>query len=144
MRRLTLILVLALIIAVTGREVYDFLVTNAGIQYFSSEPRRLLYVLLLGIAGGLVALGISRLSPGSQRELKLTALGAFGTFLIAVLGLFAHHIISSASMVTEGRMWGSVVTAYALFLVLAGIVWLEFRHVWKQREVGRPTNGLSQ
>jgi hypothetical protein len=94
MRRLPLILGLALIVAMTVREVYDFFVTNAGIHYFSSEPRRLLYVLLLGAAGGVAAFMISRLSPNSQRALKLTALGAFGTFLIAVLGLFAYHLIA--------------------------------------------------
>jgi hypothetical protein len=144
MRRLPLILGLALIIAMTAREVYDFFVTNASIQYFSSQPRRLLYVLLLGVAGGVVALVISRLSPGAQRTLKLTALGAFGTFLVAVLGLFAYHLMSSASMVTEARMWGWVAVAYTMFVVIAAVVWLEFRQVWKQGEMERPTNGSSK
>lgn len=67
MRRLPLILGLTLIVAMTAWEVYRFFVTHEGIRYFSSEPRRLVLVILLGLAGGVVALGISRLSPGSQR-----------------------------------------------------------------------------
>ena len=31
---------------------------------------------------------------------------------------------------------------YALYLVLAGGVWLEFGHVWKQRDVQRPTEAI--
>ena len=132
MRRLALILGLVLIIAMTVREVYDFFVTNEGIRYFSSQPRRLLYVMLLGAAGGMVALGISRLPPGSRRTLRLAALGTLGTFLIGILAAFAYHLISWASMVTEAGMWGWVAAGYASFVVIAGLVWLEFRHVWRQ------------
>ena len=70
MRRIPLILGLVLIAALIVHDVYEFFVTNEGIRYFSSEPSRLLYVILLGIAGGMVALGISRISPASQRKLK--------------------------------------------------------------------------
>ncbi len=132
MRRLPLILGLALIVAGTVREVYDFFVTNEGIRYFSSEPRRLLYVLLLGVAGGMVAFGISRLSPGSQRTLKLAVLGTFGVFLIAGLGLFAYHLTWAAPMVTEAGMWGWIVALFTSFAVIAGLLWLEFRKVWRQ------------
>jgi hypothetical protein len=62
MRRLPLILGLALIVALTIWEIYDFFVTNEGVRYFSSEPGRLVYVVLLALAGGLVAFAISRLS----------------------------------------------------------------------------------
>ena len=70
MRRVSLILSVLLIVALTIWEVYDFVVANEGIQYFSSDPRRLLYVMLLGILGGVVAWGISRSSTGAQREPK--------------------------------------------------------------------------
>ena len=132
MRRLPLIIGLALIVALTVRESYDFFATNEGVRYFSSEPRRLLHVMLLGLAGGLVAFGISRLSPGSQRTLKLTVLGTFGTLLLGVLGLFAFHLTWAAPMVSEAGMWGWIAAALASFAVLAGLVWFEFRQVWRR------------
>ncbi len=132
MRRLPLILGLTLIVAMTLWEVYDFFVTNEGLRYFSSEPRRLVYVVLLGLAGGLVALAISRRSPASRRTLKLTTLGTFGTLLLGVLGLFAYHLTWAAPMVTEAGMWDWIATAFLLFAVMAVLVWLEFRQVWRR------------
>ena len=132
MRRLPLILGLLLIVALTVHDVYAFFVTDEGIQYFSSEPRRLLYVVLLGVAGGIVAFMISRLSPVSQRKLKFAALGGFGAFIICVVGLFAYHLSWAAPKITEAGLWGWVAAALLSFIVVAAAVWLEFRHVWRQ------------
>jgi hypothetical protein len=132
MRRLSLIFGLVLIAALTVHEVYEFLVTNEGIRYFSSQPRRLLYVMMLGVAGGIVACGISRLSPGSQRKLKLTTLGAIGTILPGAFGCLGFVLTWAAPMVTESGMWGWMAAALVLFAVLGGLVWLEFRQVWRQ------------
>ena len=132
MRRLPLILGLTLIVAMTIWEVYDFFVTNEGVSYFSSEPRRLVPVVLLGLAGGVVAFGISRLSPGSQRTLKLAALGTFGTVLLFALALFAYSVVRFAPMFSEGRAWGWMAAAFVPFAVLAILVWFEFRQVWRR------------
>ena len=132
MRRLPLIIGLALIVALTIRDLYDFFVTNEGVRYFSSEPRRLVYMVLLGLAGGLVAFGISRLSPGAQRTLKLAALGTFGTLLLGVLGLFAYHLPWTSPMVSEAGIWGWIVAAFLSFAVLAVLVWIEFCLVWRR------------
>jgi hypothetical protein len=132
MRRLPLILGLTLIVAMTVWEVYGFFVTNEGIRYFSSEPRRLVPVMLLGLAGGIVAFGISRLSPGSQRTLKLTALGTCGTVLLCGLGFFAYSLICSAPMVSEAGTWGWMAAAFVSFVVLGILVWFEFRQVCRR------------
>lgn len=132
MRRLPLILGVTLIVAMTIWEVYDFFVTNEGVTYFSSEPRRLVPVVLLGLAGGVVAFGISRLSPGSQRTLKLAALGAFGTALVFALAIFAYSVARFSSMVGEGGAWGWMAAAFASLAVLAILVWFEFRQVWRR------------
>jgi hypothetical protein len=117
-----------LIIALTAWELYDFFVTND----VSSDPRRLGYAVLLGIVGGLVAFGISRLAPSSQRTLKLATLGTFGTFLISVLGLFAYHLTWAAPMVSKAGMWGWIVAVFLSFTIIAILVWLEFRQVWRR------------
>lgn len=132
MRRLPLILGLALVVVLTIWEVYDFVVTNEGVRYFSSEPRRLAYVMILGLTGGLVAFGISRQSPGSQRTLMLTALGTFGVLLLGVLGLFAYHLTRAASIVSEAGMWGWMAAAIVSVAVLAGLVWFEFHQKWRR------------
>ncbi len=101
MRHLPLLLGITLIVGMTIWEVSDFFVTNEGVRYFSSEPRRLVPVVLLGLAGGVVALVISRLSPRSQRTLKLAALGTFGALLLFTLALFAYSVGHLAPMVED-------------------------------------------
>jgi hypothetical protein len=132
MRRLSLIVGLALIAVMTVWEVYDFFVTNAGIRYFSSDPLRLVPVVLLGLAGGVVAFGISRLSPGLQRTLKLTALGSLGTILLCALGLFAYSFARFGPMVGEAGGSGWVAAALLSGAVMEVLVWLEFRQVWRR------------
>ena len=132
MRHLFLFLCLILIVAFTAQDLYQFYVTNAGVSYFSSEPRRLLYVVLLGVAGGIVALMIGRHSPGSQRNLKLTVLGGFAVFLTGFLGLFAYHLTVVAHMVTKAGMWGWVTASIVSFATVTAVVWLEFRQVWRK------------
>ena len=133
MRPVPLILGLVLITALIIHDVYEFFVTNEGIRYFSSEPRRLLYVMLLGVAGGIIAFGISRFSPASQRKLKLAALGGFGAFLIGALAFFGYlFYLLAAAAPKDTRMWGWIAAAFFSAAAAAGLVWLEFRQVWRQ------------
>ena len=53
MKRLPFILMIVFFAALIAAEVHDFLVTNEGISYFKSDWRRLLYVLVIGLMGGL-------------------------------------------------------------------------------------------
>ncbi len=132
MRRVPLILGLVLITALIIHDIYEFVVTNEGIRYFSSEPKRLLYVLLLGALGGLIALAISRLSPDSQRRLKLTGLGALGVSLTCGLAFFGFVIVSTGPMVRDAGMFWWVAVGLFGMGVAAGLVWLEFRQVLRQ------------
>ncbi len=133
MRRIALILGLVLIAGLTIHDIYEFFVTNEDVGYFSAKPVRLLYVVLLGIAGGLAALGISRLSPASQRNLKLVALGGFGILLVAALACFGHALyLLAVTPAIDSRLWGWIAAAFCFIAVAALLVWLEFRHVWRQ------------
>ena len=135
MRRVPLILGPVLITGLITHDVYEFFVTNEGIRYFSSEPRRLLYVTLLGVAGGLVAFGISRLSRASQRSLKLAALGAFGALLVAAIAYFGflfYLLAVAAPILKDARTWGWIAAAFCFVAVAAGVVWAEFHQVWRQ------------
>jgi hypothetical protein len=134
MRRIPLILGLVLITGLTIHDLYEFFVTNEGIRYFSSDPQRLIYVLLLGVAGAAIAIGISRLSPGSQRTLKLAALGTLGTILVGGSGLFAYYLARFLPMVWEAGKWGLAAAGlgFLSFSVAAVLVWLEFRQIWRR------------
>jgi hypothetical protein len=132
MRRVPLILGLVLIVALVVHEVYDFLVTNEGVRYFSSDARRLIYVMLLGIAAGMIAFGISRLSPRSQRKLKLVGLGTLGVFVTGGYA-FCAYVLSSAASVTPGAdIRGWAVTVLVSGVVVAALVWFEFLQVLRQ------------
>ena len=134
MRRMPLILGLVLITGLIIHDIYEFFVTNEGIRYFSSEPRRLLYVMLLGVVGGIVAFGISRLSPTSQRSLKLTALGGFGIFLVGAIAFFGYLLclLGAGPIAWGAGMWGCIAAGFVSVAVTAWVVWLEFRQVWRQ------------
>ena len=135
MRRIPLIFGLILIAGLIIHDIYEFFVTNEGIRYFSSEPRRLLYVMLLGVVGGIVALGISRLSPASQRHLKLCALGGFGALLVVGCAFFGHlfyRLVGAERQDGLGWVWIAWAVAFVPMTVAAGMVWMEFRQVWRQ------------
>lgn len=134
MRRIALILGLVLITGLIIHDLYEFFVPNEGVRYFSSDPRRLVFVMLLGVAGGVVAVGLSRLSPGSQRTLRLAVLGTFGTVLVSGLGLLTYHLARLLPMMREAAAWGLTAAAlgFLSFAVVAVLVWLEFRQIWRQ------------
>jgi hypothetical protein len=130
MRRIPLIVAYILILCMIVKDIYEFFVTNEGIRYYS-EPRRIFYVLVLGVIGGTTAFGISRISKRSQRNLKLTVLGTFGVFLAVAAGFFAVQLSKVATVLPElGMLWMGLIAGFAL---MAGIVGLEFRSVWRQR-----------
>ncbi len=132
MRRAALILALVLITSAIIHDICEFVAVNDGIRYFSSEPQRLLYVVLLSLLGGGVAYGIGRLSSNSQRTLKLAALGTFGTVLLVVLSLFAYLLARFAPMVSEAGMWGWVTAAFLSCSFIVVVVWVEFRKAWRR------------
>ena len=135
MRILPLILGLALVAVLTGLEVYDFFVTNDGIGYFASHPRRLLYVAVIGIAGGLLALAFSRVSSVSRRVLRLVVLGGIGACVTAYLAVFSARLASLPPMETEFAIWGGVAATLGSLSIVAALVWLEFYLVWSRRGV---------
>jgi H+/Cl- antiporter ClcA len=105
--------------------VHEFF-ANETIQYFSSEPHRLLYVAAIGIVGGFAALGFARLSPRAQRRVRIFAWGAAASILTTFVGYFAFRLASLSPLVVEsgGSAW--VVLALLLFSAIAAYLWFEF------------------
>jgi hypothetical protein len=134
MRRIPLILALVVVTGLIFQDIYDFFVTDEGVRYFSSQPQRLISVVLLGLAGGVVAVGISRLSPDYQRTLKLAVLGSFGTALLIVMCVFAYHLARLFPMMRDAGAWVLLSAAlwFVAFAAVAALVWLEFRQLWSR------------
>ena len=134
MRKIPLILGLTLLTILTVRDTYEFFMTDDGVGYFTSQPHRLLYVTIIGVVGGVLALAFSRLSPVARRTLRLVALGGFGMCITAFLAIFAARLASFTSMVTDSGLWGWVIAALVALSVATVLVWLEFYFAWRRHE----------
>jgi hypothetical protein len=136
MRRISLILVIVLITGLIIHDIYEFFVTNEGIRYFALKPMRLLYVMLLGISGGLVAFGISRFSPDAQRGLKLLLLGGVGVLLAVAVAFFGYQFyqlaVSGLPVAPLKWLWIAWAMAFVPIAAATAMVWLEFRRVWRK------------
>lgn len=120
-------LVATWLVADTAREFF----ANETNQYFLSEPQRLLYVAVIAIAGGFTALRFSRLSPRTQRHVRVFAWGAAAATLTAFVGYFAFRLVALSSLVFESSGGPSVLLALLLFLTIAGYLWFECYRAWK-------------
>lgn len=134
MRRLLLVLGLALLAILTIWDIYDFFVTDEGVRYFTSHPRRLGFVAAIAICGGLLALIFSRFSFSYRRRLTLLAVGGVASASTAFLGYFTYSLASVASLITQDGTWYWVLATIASLTVIASLLWFEFYQVYKRPE----------
>ena|SRR5258708_2420922 len=102
------------------------------IQYFSSEPHRLLYVAVIALVGGFAALCFARLSPSMLRRVRVFAWGAAASISTVFIGYFAFRLISLSSLLVKsgGSVW--VVLMLLFFSGIAIYLWFEFYREWKK------------
>jgi hypothetical protein len=110
--------------------VREFL-ANETLEYFATKPVRLLHVAAIAIVGGLAALGFARLSPSTQRQVRVFAWGAAASALTLFVVWFAFRLALLASLVVEsgGSVWGLL--AWLLFVAVAAYLWFEFYRAMK-------------
>ena len=111
--------------------VHDF-TTNDPIGYFSTEPHRLLYVAVIAMAGGLAALGFSRLSPRAQRNVRAFSWGAAATTMTWFIGYFVFRFLSLSSFIGESGGAMRVLLLLLFSCGLAAYCWFEFCRAWKR------------
>ena len=124
MKKWGIIIAAALVFAWLVVDTVREFLANETIQYFSSEPLRLLYVATVAIAGGFAALGFTRLSPRTQRHIKVFALGAVASTLTVFIGYFAFSMASHSSIVVESP--ARLVLALLILSACTAYLWLEF------------------
>jgi hypothetical protein len=129
-KRILFILALAVLPALLVHDVYEFVTSDDGLRYYTSEPRRLLYVLGLALGGGFAAFLFSRLKPQLQRGLKMSALGLVGASFTMCVWLFPYVLLRFRELLT----WhdGGLIAVGSMGCgALAGYFWFEFIQVWK-------------
>jgi len=131
MKRWSIIIAAALVAAWLVVDTVREFFANETIQYFSSQPHRLFYIAAIAIAGGFAALGFSRLSPRTQRQVRVFAWGAAASTLTAFVGYFAFRLASLTSLVVESDGTGWVLLALLLFSGIAAYLWFEFYRALK-------------
>ena len=75
MKKLPIILMLLFFAVLTAGEIRDFFVKDDGVAYFKNDGRRFLYVLLIGLIGGLAFGLFALLSKKMQASIKYLLTG---------------------------------------------------------------------
>jgi hypothetical protein len=132
MKRWSIIIAAALIavwlIVDTPRDFF----ASETIQYFSSEPHRLLYVAALAIAGGLAAFAFDRLSRQAQRRVHLFAWGAAASILTLCVGYMVFRLASLFWLVVESGGMLGVLLVLLILTAIAAYLWFEFYRAWQK------------
>jgi len=111
--------------------VHEFF-ANETMRYFSDNPHHLLYVALVGLAGGFAALGFDRLAAQSQRHVKLFCCGGCASILTAVVGYLAVRWTVLGGFITESGFTVGVLLVFLVPSGLAAFFWFEFYRAWKK------------
>ena len=138
MRRAALILALVLITSAIIHDICEFVAVNDGIRYFSSEPQRLLYVVLLSLLAlvFIVSLVIILFAAKEQKRvlgwfewlLKLfpaklrIKLQSFVDLFLQGLNIFEHHwsvlvaalVLTAVGVLLDGFYFFSLFRAFGL------------------------------
>src|SRR6267154_366734 len=89
----SIVAVTALAIFAIVDTIHDF-VANDTVHYFAEQPRRLLMVACIGIAGGFVAIAFERMPRRLHRILKLCAWGSAASLLTIFSGYFLFESVA--------------------------------------------------
>ena len=108
-------------------------VTRFGLM---SVPRRLgsVAATVIGIAGGLVALGFSVLSPRLQRRVKLAVLGSGASFVMLAGGYFAFRVASLPTRLDPAIPRHMPWILLLCIIGITGLLWFEFYQVLRSRD----------
>lgn len=132
MKRFFFILGLLMIAALTVAEIYDFFVTNQGVDYFSSHPQRLFYVAGIAVLGGVIAFAYGRLSATWKRTTRLSVLAVMA---VALTGFCCFMAVAAVRILAEPSFasyrW-PVAGCWLLFLAFAVWLWFEFWHLLRK------------
>lgn len=134
MKKLVPVFIYLLITALIWQDVYAFVVTDRGLEFYAQKPLRIVLIITVGIAGGLITFGYSKFTTHCQRIIKLSTLAliAFGMSLYAIWMTYMFCDLSILLVPLNdkaGEIRGEILRLALLpaaFLVLAGMLWFSF------------------
>jgi hypothetical protein len=102
-----------------------------SVKHFSSRPGDLLLVLPIACFVGLAALGLTRLLPRTQRQVRVFAWGVAASIVTALVAYFVYRFIALSSLVIDSGGGPWVAVTLFLFAAIAVYLWFEFYRAWK-------------
>jgi len=127
------IIIGSLFLIYTVRDIVNEWIANDPIQYFSKQPVYLLLVAGIAIAGGLMTLLFSRLSPRHQHCVKLLSLGSVAAILTGVAGYFLIAFARLSPTFGGYEFKRGFILISLCVSVLIVFAWLEFYQVYKSQ-----------
>jgi hypothetical protein len=111
--------------------IYDF-VTSDPINYFFREPRQILVVAAIAIAGAALVAGFHRLSPQWRRRVHLLMVAFLASSVTTAIGWTGFLFLRLL------HFWDGSDLVMGLALLLFGaafstLLWLEFCDVYRKR-----------
>lgn len=132
MSKVSLILGFILLTILIASDLRDFLTTDEGVRYFTSEPRRFVYVVAIALIGGALALLFSRLSPITRRKITLVMFGGFAACFTGLVVLFATLLPSISFVIAESGKLPLIFSALVLAIAAVALIWFEFYLFWRR------------
>lgn len=142
MRHIPLILGLTILLGLSIVEIYDFLVVNEGIEFYSSQPVRIRYILGLGVAGGVCAIIIGRLSSDVQHRLKVMALGVFGLVTTGAFVFFTYYVVMNCPQIDDPVLTTWLVVIPVAWASISGLLWYEFSRILRRKKSSEPVERI--
>ena len=116
-----------IVIILVGLLVHDF-ITSDAIHYFGEQPRQLIWVAVIAITGGLVALAYYRLPPPWRDRVNVCALGIEAAFFTALTGFAVYYIVHwSSHSDSAATLFAWVVLLFSGSI--AGFLWVR---LWRR------------
>ncbi len=131
MKRWVTIIVVALVVICALAELIHEFYANDTLDYFASEPRRLLYVAGIAVAGGLLLLAFGRLSGPAQRSFRLFGWGTAASLLTAFCGYAIYRSVSLSPVIVANSGVGWLLLVPLLLGAMAAYLWFEFFCAWR-------------
>jgi hypothetical protein len=131
MKRWVTIIIVALVVICALADLIHEFYANDTLNYFASEPRRLLYVAGIAVAGGLLALASPRLSRQAQRSFRLFGWGAAASLLTAFCGYAIYQSVSLSPVIVANSGAGWLLLVPLLLGAMAAYLWFEFFCAWR-------------
>ena len=113
--------------------MYEYVVTDHGIEYFKNNPRDIIYILGTALLGGLVIVGFSCLSARWQRLIKIVLLVVAATLIcfFAVLGLIVVCRIFHPAPLISISNWSFLLCFAVMMLISARLYYGVWKLLWK-------------